>query len=312
VSPRRPRPPSGKRAREAAYRRTLQEYLARGGEDALRGAYDLGRGAMADGCSLLEMVALHHAALRRSLRGASSPERSLDRAREIFAECLSPYEMALRGFGDAISALRRLNETLESEIQRIAHDVHDEAGQLMVAARLALAEVTRNAPPALRQRLGKVGAILDEAEGELRRISHELRPLVLDDLGLVPALQLLAEGVSGKRLKVWVESAIDARPDQRVETAVYRVVQEALANAARHSRARKVTVRLSREGPRLCCLVQDDGVGFDPGAVLARPGRRGLGLVGMRERLHALGGTLQIRSRPGLGTEVLASIPAEA
>jgi signal transduction histidine kinase len=300
---------------DASYARSLEDYLTGGGEDALRQAYELGRGAIAGGLGLLEMVALHNAALREVADRAGSPlpPRSLDRAGEILAEFLSPCEMALRGFRNAISALRRINETLEAEIQRLAHDVHDEAGQLLVAARLALSEAGRDAAPGFRRRLGKVAGILDRAEGELRRISHELRPLVLDDLGLVPALQLLADGVSGRsRLEVAVASSLRRRPDRRIETAIYRIAQEALSNAARHARARRVWIRLSQDGAALRCLIQDDGVGFDAAAVLAHRGRRGLGLLGMRERLDAIGGTFQIRSRKGRGTELRITIPVEA
>lgn len=305
---------AGRPAPEASYARALEAYLDGGGEEALRIAYELGREAIAGGRGLLEMAAAHHAALRQALRrpGADVPGH-LERAREIFAEYLSSHEMALRGFAEAVSTLRRLNETLESEIQRIAHDVHDEAGQLLVAARLALSDACRGAGPPQRIRLGKVGAILDRAEGELRRISHELRPLVLDDLGLVPALQLLAEGVAGRsRLEVEVESTLKGRPERRVEIALYRIVQEALTNAARHARARRVWIRLSREGQRLRCLIRDDGVGFDSRAARRLRRRGGLGLLGMRERLNALGGRIQIRSGPGRGTELVVTIPAEA
>lgn len=303
----RPRLP---RDLEGAYARALEEYLAGGGEEVLRRAYEIGRRALADGRSLLEVVAMHHACLGAALHAAGSPpaaHRKLDRARAILAECISPYEMAQRGFVDAIRALRRLNETLEGEIQRLAHDVHDQAGQLLVAARLALSSLAREAPDA-REGVVRVSDILDRAEQELRRISHELRPLVLDDLGLLPAIQLLAEGLSGRGLAVAIDGHLRGRPGPRTETAAYRVVQEALTNVARHARARNVSIRLARDGDRLVCQVRDDGVGFDDGAVR----RGGLGLLGIRERLHALGGTLQIRGGPGRGAELHFHLPWEA
>lgn len=310
-------PGSGaRRDLESVYGRILQDYLTGGGEDALRKAYEIGRSAIAEGHGLLDVVAMHHAALGEALRQPGVLEglpRNLDRSREILAECLSPYEMAQRGFGEAIQALRRINETLESEIQRLAHDVHDEAGQLLVAARLAVSEAARDGTPAVRGRLGKVTDILDRAEQELRRISHELRPLILDDLGLVPAIRFLADGVSGRsRLQVHVESSMEGRPGHRVETAVYRIVQEALANAARHARARNVWIRLFREGELLGCCVRDDGVGLEAAGALSSPGRRGLGLVGIRERLDAVGGRLQIQGGPGRGTELAVRIPWES
>ena len=309
---------------EAAYALTLQEYLRGGGETALRKAYELGRSAMADGHGLLEVVAVHHAALNEVLMQPGVTDllkqpdvlgrlrRVIDRGREFLAEAISPYEMAQRGFGEALQALRRLNETLEGEIQRLAHDVHDQAGQLLVAARLALSEVAHEAPEA-RGGVAKVTTILDRAERELRRISHELRPLVLDDLGLEPAIQLLADG-AGRRSRptVHLENAMGGRPGRRVETVVYRVVQEALVNAARHGHARHVWIRLVRKGKTLSCHVRDDGVGFTVAEVMARPGRKGLGLLGIRERLHAVGGTLRVQGGPGRGTELIARIPWEA
>ncbi|HEY7724750.1 MAG TPA: ATP-binding protein [Anaeromyxobacteraceae bacterium] len=304
------------RVLEAAYARALRRYLSGGGEEALRAAYEIGRAAMAQGGGLLELSEMHHAALGAALAldgtGASAAA-GVDRARELFGECLATYEMTRRGFHDAISALRRLNETLEAEIQRIAHGVHDEAGQLLEAVRLALTDVARDAGPPLRGRIRDAGRMLDQAEEGLRRISHELRPLILDDLGLEPALRLLASGVSGRsRMAVTVRSSLAERPRPNVETALYRIVQEALANAVRHAQARRVEIRLSRAARGLQCLIRDDGVGFDARAVLSGKLRHGLGLVGIRERLDALGGTLQVRSRPGRGTQLVARIPAEA
>src|SRR5216683_6832105 len=200
---------------EKAYRKSLELYLAGGSEADLQTAYEIGRSAIAEGLGVLDMGAIHHAALRKVFEGgrtSASLDRDLDRAKEFFDESLSPYEMAHRGFLDAISALRRLNETLENEIKRIAHAVHDEAGQLVVAARLAVSEVSHDLSPSLQARLQDVGTILDQVERQLRRISHELRPTILDDLGLAAALQFLAASISKRsNLSVSVESHVDNR-----------------------------------------------------------------------------------------------------
>jgi signal transduction histidine kinase len=219
--------------------------------------------------------------------------------------------MAHRGYRDATSALRKMNETMEREIQRIAHSVHDEAGQLLDAARLAISAVDDDLPPRLRERLREVGCMLDRAETELRRLSHELRPTILDDLGLVPALQLLAEGISRRGgLGIRIENSLARRLPAKLETALYRVVQEALTNVARHSQARNATIQLIRRKGSLRCSVRDDGSGFDV-STLGQRARGGLGLVGMRERLNAVGGKLQVRSQPGRGTELIADVPVE-
>jgi len=300
---------------EQAYASALEEYLSMGGEGALRNAYELGRKALADGRGLLDVAAMHHSVIASLLprgdhQAVLAPE--LDRAQEFFRENLIPYEMALRGFQDATSALHRLNETLEQEIQRIAHTVHDEAGQLLFAAHLAMSSVAHDIDPSLQEQLQEVGAILDQVEKQLRRLSHELRPTILDDLGLVPALEALADSLSKRAgLSVRTHSPVRERYAQKIETAVYRVVQEALANVTKHAGAREVEIHLNRIEKHLHCLVQDDGIGFDAPTQLSCTARGGLGLIGIRERLNAVGGTLQIDSAVGRGTRLLIKIPVE-
>ena len=239
-------------------------------------------------------------------------ERALQYAAQLFAEALSPYEMAHRGYQDAVASLRHLNETLEEEVRRIAHTVHDEAGQLLVAVRLALSDLARDLRPAIQDRLEEVTGLLNQVEEQLRRVSHELRPTILDDLGLVPALEFLAGGISKRaKIAICVESSLDNRLSQAVETPVYRIVQEALTNITKHSKAKKVRIQLQRDAGKLCCSIHDDGVGFDVSAVLSRRGQRGLGLVGIQERLNAMGGTLRIQSATGQGTQLLITIPME-
>jgi signal transduction histidine kinase len=303
------------RDREKAYSRALEDYLSSGSEAALQSAYEIGRIALGDGLGVLEMAALHHAVLAQVLAQLRPPEslkQRLERAREFFGESLSPYEMAHRGYRDAISALHRLNETLEQEIQRIAHAVHDEAGQLLIAARLAMSGVAHDVSPSLQERLQEVSTILDQAEKQLRRLSHELRPTILDDLGLVPALQFLTERISRRaELSIRVRSSLERRYAPNIETVLYRVVQEALTNVTKHARAKNAEIHLSNVAKTLQCLVHDDGVGFDAPSVLSCKNRSGLGLVGIRERLNAIGGTLQIDSVVGRGTELLFKIPVE-
>jgi len=304
-----PRKPAG------PYLDGLREYLSGGGEVALKQAYELGRSALAENKSILEILHLHHVALERLLRDSHDPDESVrifKSAEAFLVEVLSPYEMTHRGFREAVLALRRLNETLEQEIKRIAHAVHGEAGQLLVAVHLALADLARDLPTPLHDRLGSVNVLLGQIEEQLRRLSHELRPTMLDDLGLVPAIHFLAEGVS-KRMNqpIFIHASFKDRLPTAVETALYRIVQEALTNAAKHSRARNVHIHLDRSGGLLRCLIRDDGRGFDVPAVLGRKGDVGLGLLGMRERLNAIGGTLHIESAPEQGTSLLINVPLE-
>jgi signal transduction histidine kinase len=129
---------------------------------------------------------------------------------------------------------------------------------------------------------------------------------------LVPALQFLTDGISRRmQLSIRIQSSLQSRYDPNVETVLYRIVQEALTNVAKHAHAKNVEIQLTNVAKNLHCVVHDDGVGFDAPSVLSCKERRGLGLVGIRERLMAVGGTLQIASRVGQGTELVVKIPVE-
>jgi signal transduction histidine kinase len=298
---------------ERAYAKALAEYLSMGDEEALHSGYEIGRAALACGLGIRDMADMHHANIARVVERMTPPAtfgQDLDRAHLFFGESLSPYEMTHRGFTDATLALRRLNETLEQEIQRIAHAVHDEAGQLLFAARLAMDGVAHELDPSLRGRLQEIGIILDQVEKQLRRLSHELRPTILDDLGLLPAVEFLTGRISKRAdLAIYIHSTLKGRCAPTIETAVYRVIQEALTNITKHAHAKNVEIRLKKVARNLHCLVHDDGVGFDVFSVLSSTIHNGLGLIGMRERLNAVGGTLEIDSLAGKGTDLLLKIP---
>jgi signal transduction histidine kinase len=297
------------------YRSAFGEYAQRGGEAGLDRAYELGRRAITEKKSLMEIASVHHHVLHELLaeaQGSARHQELLTAGGEFLAEMLSPYEMAHRGVQEAIAALRQLNETLEEEIKRIAYAVHDEAGQLLVAVHLALADVARELPERQKEPLGRIEELLNQVEKQLRRYSHELRPTVLDDLGWIPAIRFLAEGVS-KRAGVAIEikTTVSGRLAGAMEIALYRVVQEALNNATKHAKASRVWIRIGRKNSQLCCSIEDDGQGFDMQAVQTDYKRRGLGLTGMQERLNAIGGRLSIDSAPGRGTRLLIQLPTE-
>jgi two-component system, NarL family, sensor histidine kinase UhpB len=210
----------------------------------------------------------------------------------------------------AEEALRRLNLTLEDEAKRIAHALHDEAGQLLASVHIALDVLASELPATAQKQLATLRDLLAQTEEQLRRLSHELRPTILDNLGLRPALEFLAQGVSHRTgLSITVEGETKGRLSSSVELALYRIVQAALNNATKHARATGVTVQLQREALRMRCTVKDDGTGFDLASVLARHKDQGLGLLGIRERVTALGGSLQIDSGPGRGTTIRVEIP---
>jgi signal transduction histidine kinase len=208
--------------------------------------------------------------------------------------------------------LRRLNQMLEQEAKRIAHALHDEAGQLLASAHIALDEAVRELPARHRPAIQRVKNLLDQSELQLRNLAHELRPTILDNLGLLAALEFLADGVSKRtRLDIRVEGTAINRLPPGSDTALYRIAQEALNNVVKHARAGRVEIKVWPEAGEVRCSIRDDGIGFDQEALPDRRGDRGLGLIGIQERLHALGGAFYIHSAPGRGTELVVTIPME-
>lgn len=292
----------------------LRNYLGGGGEAALQQAYSIGRTALDAGAGVIELVGVHHAALRSLL----SPEFGTDERRKVladaalfFAESIAPYEMTYGGFREANMALRHFNEVLELEAKRIAHALHGEAGQLLVAVYIALDQMTQEVPSAKSHVLA-VTQLLDKIEEQLRRLSHELAPALLNDLGLVPALRYLADGLAQRSgLRVNIEDVPEGSLPKRVETTLYHVAKEALHNVTKHARAEEVTIRFERWPHGVRCFLQDDGVGFEPTKIQDDHAEKGFGLIGMRERLKVVGGQLRINSLSGHGTELVVEIPLE-
>ncbi len=230
-------------------------------------------------------------------------------------EELARANLALRaGLDDRTELLRRIVTAQEDERRRVARDLHDGLGQEITALILGLGALERAVPDGSpgRERLGEVEATVARIGREAHDLAIDIRPTALDDLGLIAALSAYIDRWSG-RTGIAAEFqptgvvAGDRFPPE-VETTAYRIVQEALNNVAKYAMARRVSVILERQGDELTALVEDDGRGFDP----ARPGpagRRSLGLLGMRERVNLVGGTLLIESGDGVGTTVRARIP---
>lgn len=289
------------------YEELLQGYLQDRSEALLNRGYELARRALTEGQGALDLAAIHHQVLRRLAAEQPDARQWLDAAQAFFSECLSPFELSHRGAQEGTRALRHFNEVLENEVKRIAHALHDEAGQMLASVHVRLADIVGDMPPQARRRFDEVEQMLHEVGGQLRDLSHELRPTMLDDLGLVPALEFLAEKVTKRTgLAIFVSAETQQRLPAPVETALYRIVQEALNNAVRHAHARSAIVELSLAPTRVCCSVRDDGRGF---VVPANGGSQGLGLIGIRERLNALGGALRIVTKPQQGSTLFADIP---
>jgi two-component system sensor histidine kinase UhpB len=208
----------------------------------------------------------------------------------------------------------RVLQAQERERQRVARELHDQTGQALTHEIISLdLLLERTSDPSVRQQLEAVKRTLEETLEEVHRMSQDLRPSVLDDLGLVPALRTLARQRSGPRVLLRVDGLKDRLPPP-IETALYRIAQEALTNANKYARASQVEIDLSSlNGSGVRLSVRDDGIGFDPARVpeTEERGRAGLGLFGMRERATLLRGTLEVNSAPARGTEVVAQLPLD-
>ena len=203
-------------------------------------------------------------------------------------------------------SLRRVVEAQELERRRLARELHDETGQALTSILLGLKGVEEAKSDEQRDRAAAdLRQLVVSTLQDVRRLAVELRPKALDDFGLLPALERLAQTFTEQ---VGIETDVEAslgetRLPAEVETALFRLVQEALTNVIKHSRARHVSISLVRRANSVSAVIEDDGVGF------TEPSRDGIGLIGMRERVGLLDGRLEIESRPDHGTTIVAEVP---
>jgi PAS domain S-box-containing protein len=251
----------------------------------------------------------------------ASISKHTEEGRQLFTVILRDVSERIR----AEDALRRSKEELrelgaaanlarEQEQSRIARELHDELGQTLTALQMDVAWCKALVPedqPATLARHAKMQAMLKETVAATRRIAADLRPLILDDLGLVPAVEWLVEGFAqrnGIPCDLSVGSPKIELPSAHA-TTVFRIIQESLTNVAKHAQASHVKVSLERNGADVTFGILDNGVGFSP-----RDPRKpnSYGLLGLRERTSLLGGELTITSAPGEGTHVRVRLPLES
>ena len=219
---------------------------------------------------------------------------------------------------DTAHDLERLSSQLltaqEEERRRIARELHDEVGQALTAIKveLAVAERAIHSRDGRSDALADVRSITDGAINTVRDLSHLLHPSMLDDLGLSSAVDWYLKGFGQRHgLKTELQQeGMTGRLTPEIEAGVFRIVQEALTNVAKHARAISCRVSLQRLPHSLFVTVEDDGLGFDPTA--SRRGPRGLGLVGIRERVTRLNGQMRIETAPGKGTRLSVEVPVDA
>jgi PAS domain S-box-containing protein len=207
---------------------------------------------------------------------------------------------------------RRLVEVQEAERRHLARELHDEIGQTLTGLKLTLETIGRMPPGAASARLGEARGLLDQLIARVRELSLDLRPAMLDDLGLRSALVWHFDRYREQTgVAVTFEHAgLERRFPPEVETAAYRIIQEALTNVVRHAGVRQVTVRVRATPDRLALDVVDQGRGFDSQGA-GMDGATG-GLLGMRERVSLIGGSLRVESASGTGTRVTAELPLGA
>jgi signal transduction histidine kinase len=252
----------------------------------------------------------------RELRHLS---QAFDDMAETLERSMGETKQALGTLHESRARLLALSRSLigaqEAERHQLARELHDEIGQALTAVGLKLDALLDEDPnPEQREHITEASGVVKHAIDQVRDLSLDLRPSILDDLGLVAALRWYVRRQAEQTgLEIELDAQqLDTRPAPEVETACFRIVQEALTNVARHARARRVKVEVADKGGRVECVVRDDGQGFD--VERAQEGaRRGgtFGLNSMEERAELAGGTLQLSSTPGRGTEVRARLPLQ-
>ncbi|MDO8568164.1 MAG: sensor histidine kinase [Dehalococcoidales bacterium] len=195
----------------------------------------------------------------------------------------------------------------EDERRRIARELHDETAQLLTALRLALERLSLTGPAELKAQIQKSIDLCERAEDEVDKLIHDLRPALIDELGLVEAIKSQAEarlGEAGIALNFEV-TGVERLLSGESEVALFRVVQEAVNNIVKHSGAGNVEIQLAFSGDEVVASIEDDGCGFDTRSARTS----GLGLPGMKERMGLIGGSLSIASAPGIGTRLKVAVP---
>jgi signal transduction histidine kinase len=239
----------------------------------------------------------------KELLGAIAERSALAIEKARFNDALRERELRIA----ELSA--HLLRAQEEERKRISRELHDATGQQLMVIRLYLGMLDGSAADIaeLRKKIAETVAVVDQTIEGIRRIIAKLSPLVLEELGLIAAIRKEAKDFTkrtGVRTRVAVSDAV-GRLSNQTETAVYRVIQEALHNVAKHANARNVTLQMNREGDAISLVIQDDGVGIAHGPVAGR----NFGLAGMKERVSMLGGTAKVASARNKGTRIEVKVP---
>jgi len=250
---------------------------------------------------------------------ASAFDGMVDSLRSARDEVSSLHAQTLEMWQERIVLLQeRMTQVVkaqEEERQRVARELHDQAGQTLTGLQLGLSQIEASGPtPEVQEKAASLRQLALEAMHIIRNLALDLRPSALDELGLPVALQDYTETFASRTgIPVRLElSGPPRRLSAETEITLFRIVQEGLTNVAKHAEANLVTVKLAFDSPNVKLTIEDDGVGFDVERALGVEQRKSLGLLGMQERCHLIGGELQIQSHPGKGTRLMTSVSPAA
>ncbi len=214
--------------------------------------------------------------------------------------------------------LRQLTRQLllaqEEERKKISRELHDEIAQTLTGINVRLAALKTSAThntKGLQNKISSAQRMVEKSVDIVHRFARELRPTVLDDLGLIPALHSFVKGFSkqtGVHVRLTIFAGVEKLDNAR-RTTLYRVAQEALTNVARHAQASVVDVSIEKLSNRICMKIKNDGKSFQVDRVLQAKKNKRLGLLGMRERVEMVGGSFSVESAPGKGTTICVQIP---
>jgi signal transduction histidine kinase len=254
--------------------------------------------------------------LQEANRQLLTQAEELTRHRENLAETVVQQTADLTTANEQLRLLSsRLLTAQELERSRISRELHDELGQALNVTKLRIRAIEKGLGqncPALHRECEQLLEYLDDVIEDVRRLSLDLSPTLLDELGLTPAIQRLVDNlaqVSSVNVTADIE-AVDGYFERNQWITIYRVVQEALTNIGRHARADNVTITIRRRDGEIAFLIEDDGEGFDPEQAASKePPGKGLGLTTMAERVCMMNGTFDLRSSEGRGTRISFSIP---
>jgi len=249
--------------------------------------------------------------LKQEILRRKSAEESLRKSEQHYTQLLEQS----RYMQEQLRLLsRQLLLAQEEERKKISRELHDVIAQTLTSINVQLATLKKEAAidaRGLERNIARTQKLVEKSVNVVHRFARELRPTVLDDLGLIPALHTFMKSFreeTGIRVSLSAPAAVEqVNGDKRV--VLYRVAQEALTNVARHAQASHAQVKIQKRDGDICMKIKDDGKGFEGERVLHRKRSKRLGLIGMRERLEMVGGTFSVISAPGKGTTVLVRIP---